>query len=117
MVSGFDVVVSPLPIAPQSEVDANRRSRLNSAHCSIFSGSIRNLLRSETAADHAQVDARFAALIGRGERGYREFLRLSWAAICPLEQALVDGNVEWILPDWKERSRTASLHADLAELR
>jgi heme oxygenase len=86
-------------------------------HTSDFSGSVRHLLRSATATDHAEVDARFATLIGRGVTGYREFLRLSAAAIGPLEEALREANVERILPDWDDRSRWASLCADLAELR
>ena len=40
-------------------------------HTSDFSGSVRDLLRSATATDHAEVDARFATLIGRGVTGYR----------------------------------------------
>ena len=61
------------------------------------------------------MDARFSALIDLGTAGYGEFLRLSAAAICPLEQALLEGKVECILPDWEERSRRAALRADLAD--
>jgi len=87
-------------------------------HCnfSAFSGSVRHLLRSATATDHAEVDSRFAMMIGRGLPGYTEFLQLSAAAIVPLEAALSEANVERILPDWKNRSRGASLRADLADL-
>jgi len=87
-------------------------------HCNFsdFSGSVRHLLRSATATDHAEVDSRFAVLIGRGVAGYAEFLQLSAAAIAPLEEALRQANVERILPDWKNRSFGASLHADLADL-
>jgi heme oxygenase (biliverdin-IX-beta and delta-forming) len=81
-----------------------------------FKGSIRYLLRSATATNHAQVDERIAELIGQGEAGYREFLRLSAVAIRPLEESLSAANVECILPDWRERSRWASLRADLADL-
>jgi heme oxygenase (biliverdin-IX-beta and delta-forming) len=91
---------------------------LNAAHrnaCS-FKGSIRSLLRSATTTTHAQVDERIAELIGQGEVGYREFLRLSAAAIRPLEESLVAANVECILPDWQERSRWAPLREDLADL-
>jgi heme oxygenase len=48
--------------------------------------------------------------------GYREFLQLSAAAVGPVEEALREAHVERILPDWEDRSRTASLRADLAEL-
>jgi heme oxygenase len=74
------------------------------------------LLRSATAADHADVDRRFSALIAQGHSGYSEFLRRSAAAIGPLERALVDGCVEAVLPDWQERSRAAALREDLADL-
>ena len=91
---------------------------LKSAHCDIpgFSASVRHLLRSATAKDHAEVNDRFASLIGRGVAGYREFLQLSAAAVGPVEEALREAHVERILPDWEDRSRTASLRADLAEL-
>ena len=91
---------------------------MKSAHCDIpgFSASVRHLLRSATAKDHAEVNDRFASLIGRGVAGYREFLQLSAAAVGPVEEALREAHVERILPDWEDRSRTASLRADLAEL-
>jgi heme oxygenase len=91
---------------------------LSPADCTAlnFSGSIRELLRSATASDHAQVDQRFAPLLVQGFAGYREFLRLSAAAVLPLEQALVEAGVERILPDWTQRARGPSLRADLAEL-
>jgi heme oxygenase (biliverdin-IX-beta and delta-forming) len=94
------------------------RSTLLHNYCNIsgFSGSVRHLLRSATATDHAEVDARFATLIGRGVAGYGEFLQLSAAAIGPLEEALREANVERMLPDWEDRSRGASLRADLADL-
>ncbi len=95
-----------------------RSSLLHEHPCDIpdFSGSVRRLLRSATATDHGEIDSRFAMLIGRGVAGYAEFLQLSIAAIAPLEEALYKANVERILPDWKERARRASLHADLADL-
>jgi heme oxygenase (biliverdin-IX-beta and delta-forming) len=89
---------------------------LTRSHQGIFSGSVRHLLRTETAAYHAKVDARFTALLRLGKAGYCEFLRLTWAAIYPLEQALIDANVERILPDWSQRFRAAALYADLADL-
>ena len=82
----------------------------------LYSGSVRQLLRRETAAYHAKVDARFTAVLQGGKAGYCEFLRLTWAAIYPLEQALVEAKVERILPDWNQRSRIAALRADLADL-
>ena len=93
-------------------------SLLHNQRCNIsgFSGSVRHLLRSATGTDHAEVDSRFAVLIGRGVAGYAEFLQLSAAAIAPLEEALRQANVERILPDWEDRSRGAALRADLADL-
>ena len=86
-------------------------------HCGgASSGSVRHLLRRETAADHAHVDARFSALISGGAASYGEFLRLSAAGIYPVEQALIAGHVERLLPDWDARSRKAALSADLREL-
>jgi heme oxygenase len=82
-----------------------------------FSGSIRQLLRTKTKADHAHVDSRFSALINRGPAAYGEFLRLSAAAIYPIEHALVVGEIERVLPDWHRRVRKAALSADLEELR
>jgi hypothetical protein len=52
------------------------RSELYHCNISDFSGSIRHLLRLATATDHAEVDSRFAMLIGRGVAGYAEFLQL-----------------------------------------
>jgi heme oxygenase len=91
---------------------------LNSVHCDIsgFSASVRYLLRSATAKDHADVDSRFGSLIGRGAAGYLEFLLLSATAVGPIEEALREAHVERILPDWEDRSRAASLRADLAEM-
>jgi heme oxygenase (biliverdin-IX-beta and delta-forming) len=99
-----------------SKLERARRKVLLNAACRSFKGSIRYLLRSATATNHAQVDERIAELIGQGEAGYREFLRLSAVAIRPLEESLSAANVECILPDWRERSRWASLRADLADL-
>jgi heme oxygenase len=81
-----------------------------------FSGSVRRLLLAQTAADHAHVDARFSALIGRGAAGYGEFLRLSAVAIYPVEEALIAGDIERLLPDWEQRTRKAALKADLGDL-
>jgi heme oxygenase len=83
---------------------------------SILSGSVRHLLRAETATEHAEVDACFSPLIGAGDSGYRQFLLLSATALCPLEDGLTRAGVESLLPDWRERSRVSALLADLSEL-
>jgi hypothetical protein len=51
-------------------------------------------LRTETAAYHAKVDARFTALLRLGKAGYCEFLQLTWAAIYPLVLGLADEVIE-----------------------
>lgn len=78
--------------------------------------SLRDLLRSATADCHAEVDARFAPMVANGSSRYAEFLSASAAALWPLEQALNAADVVHLLPDWNERSRSAALDADLAEL-
>jgi heme oxygenase (biliverdin-IX-beta and delta-forming) len=64
---------------------------------------------------HAVVDARFTPMLGAGETGYRSFLLASATAVFALEQALA-ADMNAILPDWAQRSRTAALRADLADL-
>ena len=79
-------------------------------------GSTRALLRASTARLHAVVDARFAPMLRSGEAGYRSFLLASAAAVFPLEQALLAADVDAVLPDWAQRTRSAALRADLADL-
>ena len=62
------------------------------------------------------VDARFAPMLRSGEAGYRSFLLASAAAVFPLEQALLAADVDAVLPDWAQRTRSAALRADLADL-
>ena len=63
-------------------------------HRNDDAGSIRLLLRSATAGQHAQVDAHFAPLVASGEPAYADFLRASARAIYPLERALDAANVD-----------------------
>jgi heme oxygenase len=83
---------------------------------STNAGTIRLLLKSATAEQHARVDARFAPLLANGEASYAEFLRASARAVYPLERALDAADVTKILPDWNERARSEALRADLAAL-
>ena len=78
--------------------------------------SLRGLLRSATAGCHAEVDARFAPMVANGSSRYGEFLSASAGALWPLEQALNAADVVRLFPDWNERSRSAALDADLAQL-
>lgn len=77
---------------------------------------VRDLLRSATSDCHAEVDARFSPMVAGDQPRYGEFLSASATALWPLERALRAANVEDILPDWTERSRSAALRADLADL-
>jgi heme oxygenase len=78
--------------------------------------SLRDYLRAATAAHHRAVDARFGALLDRGESGYAWFLQASAEGVFPLEQGLADAGVATILTDWPRRTRAAALAADLADL-
>lgn len=78
--------------------------------------SIRDQLRNSTAELHARVDGHMGKLLQHTDGGYAEFLVASAEAILPLEHALEAANVSAILPDWEERSRSAALLADLADL-
>ncbi len=78
--------------------------------------SLRHHLRSATAALHERVDAYFAQFLQQGDKGYERFLLSSASAILPLEDALDKAGVSAVLPDWDERSRSAALKSDLAEL-
>ena len=78
--------------------------------------SLRDYLRAATAAHHPAVDARFGALLDRGESGYARFLEASAEGVFPLEQALADAGVAMLLADWPRRARSAALAADLADL-
>jgi heme oxygenase len=90
---------------------------MTSVHASYtVPDSVRLRLKSATAAAHADIDARYAPLMARGEPGYRDFLRATAGALLPLEAALSAASVTRILPDWQQRSRSAALRADMAEL-
>lgn len=76
--------------------------------------SLRDRLKTETAAAHAAVDARFSAVLAEGAAGYARFLSMSAQALLPLEADLEAAGVADLLPDWSRRSRAAALRADLA---
>lgn len=78
--------------------------------------SLRDQLRNSTAELHARVDRHMGQLLQQADGGYAEFLLMSATAILPLEHALEAANVAAILPDWVERSRSAAILADLADL-
>lgn len=78
--------------------------------------SVRDRLRSSTAALHAQVDRSLSRLLRREQDGYASFLTTSAAGLLPLERGLYEGGVSAILPDWPQRVRTTALLADLSLL-
>ncbi len=77
---------------------------------------VREKLRQATAAAHRSLDARLAGFDLETVYGYRRFLEASAAALLPLEEALEDSGVERIFPDWRERSRSSAIKADLDRL-
>lgn len=78
--------------------------------------SARHQLRSDTAEDHAHVDAIYARFPLDQERGYRTFLSAMAAALLPVEAALDRAGAAQVVPDWPERRRSDLLRADLAQL-
>ena len=71
------------------------------------------MLRAATAALHAEVDARFSGPFDTDKNAYAAFLSALARAVLPLEQALEQGGVERVLPDWPARRRSAALERDL----
>jgi heme oxygenase len=78
--------------------------------------SLRERLRSSTAALHARVDHSLSHLLRREHDGYASFLTASAAGLLPLERGLYEGGVSAILPDWAQRARSTVLLADLTML-
>jgi heme oxygenase (biliverdin-IX-beta and delta-forming) len=77
---------------------------------------LRSILRDATAAEHARLDSQLGALDLCTLGGYRRFLEINAAALLPLEQSLVSAGVRDLLPDWDDRARSESIHADLSRL-
>jgi len=80
------------------------------------SSGLRGKLRDATAADHRELDARFAGFDLSNHSGYRRFLEASAAALLPLEAALERAGVAGIFDDWAHRSRRAAIIADVGKL-
>ncbi|MEP9361296.1 biliverdin-producing heme oxygenase [Sphingomonas sp. KR3-1] len=69
-----------------------------------------------TTANHERVDMVFSKA-QLGERAaYGRFLLAQAAAHLPTEQALEQGGIEELVPDWTARRRAESLKADLRDL-
>jgi heme oxygenase len=77
---------------------------------------LRGRLRSATAAAHARLDRRLAAVDLTRLPDYRRFLEASADALLPLEAALAHAGVEGLFPDWSQRSRADAISRDLARL-
>ncbi len=71
------------------------------------------MLRAATATLHAEVDARFSGPFGTDKDAYKAFLAALARAVLPLEDALEEGGVARLLPDWPARRRSAALRRDL----
>ena len=78
--------------------------------------SLRSILRSATAAEHARLDTRLGALDLCTVMGYRRFLEINAAALLPLERWLDCAGVRAVLPDWNDRARTDAVLTDLFRL-
>ena len=78
--------------------------------------SVRQFLKDSTVALHDEVEARLLPLFATDAAGYAEFLRVSAAAVIPLERSLEANGPVGGLPDWNERSRRAALLQDLADM-
>jgi heme oxygenase (biliverdin-IX-beta and delta-forming) len=77
---------------------------------------LRGRLKDATAADHRELDARFATFDLSKRTDYRRFLEASAAALLPLEAALERDGVAGIFDDWAQRSRRAAIIADIDRL-
>ncbi len=78
--------------------------------------SVRQFLRSATSIIHRRLDLAAALMRLDTLEGYRRFLAGHAAALLPLERELGEAGIAAALPDWSERTRTAALRADLADL-
>ena len=77
---------------------------------------LRNQLRSATAAQHERVDAAFSAYRLDQPEGYRAFLQAHAQVLIPLEIELEQAGIETMLDDWPLRCRRQALLADLKAL-
>ncbi len=78
--------------------------------------SVRHVLRNATSDLHEEIDAHLSGPFGSDSTAYVDFLRALARGIFPLEDALEEGRVERVLPDWSSRRRAKALAADLADL-
>jgi heme oxygenase len=76
---------------------------------------LRTTLRAATRQAHETVDS----LVGRfdlvSSADYASFLKLHGAAVLPAEGSVVDFGIERYVSDWRARTRSAAIRADLRE--
>ncbi|WP_428376389.1 biliverdin-producing heme oxygenase [Lichenicoccus sp.] len=77
---------------------------------------LRAVLRQGTQAAHQRLDARMSTLPLDRRPSYSRFLHAQAAALVPLEIALEQAGVVYLLPDWSWRTRRAALLADIRQL-
>lgn len=77
---------------------------------------LRNALRAGTAEYHNVVDDLFGRFDLSDRQDYGAFLTGHARVLPAVEQALEDGGIAGLLPDWPERRRTEMLRSDLASL-
>nr|WP_321986283.1 biliverdin-producing heme oxygenase [uncultured Lichenicoccus sp.] len=77
---------------------------------------LRAVLRQGTQAAHQRLDARMSTLPLDERPSYGRFLHAQAAALVPLEIALEQAGVVYLLPDWTWRTRRAALLADIRQL-
>jgi heme oxygenase len=76
----------------------------------------RQMLRTATADLHARVDAGLTGAFDTDLNAYRAFLAALACAVPPLEQAIEQGGIQRLLPDWPSRRRGSLLKQDLVAL-
>lgn len=77
---------------------------------------VRDALRSATAAAHARLDALAVELDLSDARAYGRFLCAQAGPVFALEEGLEAAGVASVIPDWPARSRRAALQHDLGVL-
>jgi heme oxygenase len=78
--------------------------------------SLRQWIRETSAPLHAHVDHAYSRFDLSDRHEYGRFLRAHAMALFGLEATLEQSGIERLLPDWRERRRSAALSEDLRAL-
>lgn len=78
--------------------------------------SARFFLKSETAEAHERLDGHFAAFDLSNRADYGDFLSVHAAALIAVEDALVAGGIEQVMPQWPLLRRSDLIRQDLDAL-